>query len=58
MSRRSLGLVVGGLLFILALPAGAAAGGAGAPAAVGVRVEGASDTLLPRTAVTDRKSVV
>ena len=50
MSRRSLGLLVA-VLTLLLTPAAASAV-SGTPAAVGVRVEGAADTLLPRTAVT------
>ncbi len=50
MSRRSLGLLVG-VLTLLLTPAVASAV-SGTPAAVGVRVEGATDTLLARTAVT------
>lgn len=58
MSRRSLGLAVGGLIALLVPVSPALAGAPSAPAAVGVRVEGATDTLLPRTAVTTTTTTV
>jgi hypothetical protein len=47
-TRLITGLLATGCLLVGAAPAGAA----GAPAAVSVRVEGAGDTLVPRTALT------
>ncbi len=50
MLRRSLGLLVGGLLTIaLAAPAGAQPS---SPATVSVRIEGLTDTVVPRTSIT------
>ena len=51
MLRRSLGLLAGGLLTI-ALAAPAFAGAVSSPATVTVRIEGLTETVVPRTSIT------
>jgi hypothetical protein len=55
MPQRLLGLLLGCLLLVLAVPAVA---GAASPSTVTLRVEGVGDTLVPRTSVTTTTAAV